>query len=424
MGMVRRASVLLVVLLLSGCWLQPGFGPERQSSNPFETMLTPANVADVDQAWSAPVNLVSGGQPLVTGTGVYVAGAATVAGQNVLAVRAFAPGSGAPLWSRDLPLDPTLGRGALLSVAQGGVLAVRTGVAGTGLTAFDTLDPATGAVVATESEPGFLDPAGVAVADDVIAYRALRIGAPSSWQLVVRDRDTFDQLWTIPIGSFSLGANDPPIVDGDRLYLQDQGAIHAFAAGGCGAPTCDPLWTTPVPPLGDGLIVSGRMVTVTDDDGHVIVRRDWHDDRDTRHGTDVVALTSDGVPDWVLPLQDLFGLAVAGDTVCAVGTDAETPAEGQSATLLVRSGGSTWRADEPLLAGTPVVAGGVVYVEAADDLRAFAAGGCGAPTCSGLTTIDNGPGTGGLFGSSVTFGTLFVNKAGPNGQLIAFRPSA
>jgi hypothetical protein len=132
MGMLRRASVLLVVLLLSGCWLQPGFGPERQSSNPFETTLTPANVAGVDQAWSAPVNLVSGGQPLVTGTGVYVAGAAMAAGQNVLAVRAFAPGSGAPLWSRDLPLDPTLGRGALVSVAKGGVLTVRIGVPETG----------------------------------------------------------------------------------------------------------------------------------------------------------------------------------------------------------------------------------------------------------------------------------------------------
>jgi hypothetical protein len=309
--------------------------------------------------------LVSGGQPLVTGTGVYVAGAAMAAGQNVLAVRAFAPGSGAPLWSRDLPLDPTLGRGALVSVAKGGVLTVRIGVPETGGTAFDTLDPATGAIVATESEPGFLDPTGVAVADDVIAYRALRIGAP----------------------------------------------------------TCDPLWTTPVPPLGDGLIVSGRMVSVTDD-GHVLVRRDWHDDRDIQHGTDVVALTSDGVPYWVLRMQDLSGLAVAGDTVYAVGTDAATPADGLSATLLVRSGGSTWRADEPLLGGTPVVAGGVVYVEAANDLRALAADGCGAPTCSGLTTIDTGPGLGGLYGSSVTFGTLLVNKAGPDGRLIAFRPPA
>jgi hypothetical protein len=54
MGMLRRASVLLVVLLLSGCWLQPGFGPERQSSNPFETTLTPANVAGVDQAGRRP----------------------------------------------------------------------------------------------------------------------------------------------------------------------------------------------------------------------------------------------------------------------------------------------------------------------------------------------------------------------------------
>jgi hypothetical protein len=38
-GRVWPAATLAIVGL-SGCWLQPGYGPERRNHNPFEQSLT------------------------------------------------------------------------------------------------------------------------------------------------------------------------------------------------------------------------------------------------------------------------------------------------------------------------------------------------------------------------------------------------
>jgi hypothetical protein len=46
--------------------------------------------------------------------------------------------------------------------------------------------------------------------------------------------------------------------------------------------------------------------------------------------------------------------------------------------------------------------------------------GCGDPVCTELMTYDL-DGTGGIDGMSVGNGTLFVNKAGPDGGLYALR---
>jgi hypothetical protein len=51
-------------MVVSGCWLQPGYGPDRQNFNPFESHLTEANAATLQQVWSTPWDV--GGQPLVT----------------------------------------------------------------------------------------------------------------------------------------------------------------------------------------------------------------------------------------------------------------------------------------------------------------------------------------------------------------------
>ena len=56
------------------------------------------------------------------------------------------------------------------------------------------------------------------------------------------------------------------------------------------------------------------------------------------------------------------------------------------------------------------------------DVAVFDADGCGAPNCSSISVVDLGSGTGGLNGMSVAAGTLYVNKAGPGGQVTAFRP--
>ena len=53
-SVVRSAAVLVVLSVsLSGCWLQPGFGPEHQRWNRFEDQLAAADVASLHQVWVA-----------------------------------------------------------------------------------------------------------------------------------------------------------------------------------------------------------------------------------------------------------------------------------------------------------------------------------------------------------------------------------
>jgi hypothetical protein len=262
----------------------------------------------------------------------------------------------------------------------------------------------------------------VAVDDDVIAYRTVDLFS-STYHLVVRSRDTFDVLWTAPIQPPALNVSDPVLIAGGRVYLRDGTSnapvVSAYDVDGCGAATCAPVMTAPVPPPASAVDSLDAQLLAVTDDGDVLLRRSWSTSRGVDFGNDLVALTSAGALDWALSMSQLDGVATAGDTVFAVGVDRATPS-GPS-TLFARSDSSTWRADVAVF-GTPMAAGGLVYAEGGTGVRAFAADGCGAAICSEVAQIDDGPGLGSLYGMSVTAGTLFVNKAGPGGQLIAFRP--
>jgi hypothetical protein len=406
---MRRASVLLVVLALSGCWLQPGFGPERQNSNPFESSLTEANVASLQPAWSSPMDF--GSQPLVTPEAVYAGSVFPNGSGRSLFVRAVARESGATLWQRELPVETTFGFGGVLSVADGQVLTARlTPTIGT---MFEALDPATGATVTTVAEPKPFDPAAVAVTNEVIAYRR---GIGPAAELVVRRRSSFEVLWTGPVGAFSVGQDDPVIVAGGHVYLREESpsgpAILTYAVAACGTATCGPTTAMAVPPPPPGFAsFSAKLLAVTDD-GHILIRRSSAGDRGLDPRTDLVALTSDGTLDWTIHMTQMEGVAAAGDAVFAVGADEA------GGGLFVHDGSSTWRS-EGAVAGKPIAAGGLVYAGE----HVFDADGCGSATCSELTTIDLGPGTGGLYGMSVAAGTLFVSRAGPGGSLTAFTPT-
>lgn len=427
---LSRALVLALVLLVSGCWLQPGFGPARQNSNPFERGITEASVANLAPAWSVPSDLGSSGQPLATRNRVFHGGVRTVGGQRMFTVRAVDRSSGAVVWERDLyDVSDLSSSAAMLAVADDEVL-----TAGGGPSRFDRLDAATGATIETVQTTDIVDANSIAVNGSLIAHRAYNF-SENVFSLVVRNRDTFEVMWTASTQRFTLGSGPLLIADG-RIYLQDgcisscrmqdtEGAgapvVSAYPAKGCGAESCEPTMTAPVP-LPDLWFdyLTVRLLAVTND-GDLLLERTWGQDRSGLHRDDLVALTSNGTHDWTLSLQGLGGVAVSDDTVFAVGRD-----ESNGPTLFARSDSSMWRVDGGSGLGDPMVAGGLVYVGSGNDILVYSAGGCGAPSCDGeeVAVIDTGPGTGGIYGMSVSLGTLFVNKAGPDGQLIAYTPAS
>jgi outer membrane protein assembly factor BamB len=404
--------------------LQPGYGPERQNANPLETRLTVANVATVHRAWATPWD--TGGHPLVTASTIYTGGLRSSGSQVFFTVRAAARRSGAPLWQRDLAPAlvsfPPDAAGVLLSAGDGELLTARP--PGT----FEKLDPATGATTAKLTLPSlrFVSPAAVAVDDDVIAYRETNIGNLET-TLVVRRRDTFAVLWTAPLDRFApIGTDDPVLIAGGRIYVHDDAddsgrspALKVYDAEGCRAPTCSPVSSTRLPPPPPNHIVDGVQLLTVTDDGHALLRQTSATDRGLDGHADLVALSRSGTADWTMSLAELTGVAVAGDTVFAVGSaDPEAPATRLYAAR-AGTGAPLWQSDDEVVPSTPLEAGGLVYV----DGTVFAAGGCGDPTCPEVTSVDFGSGLGSLYGESVTAGTLYANQAGPDGHLFAFQPA-
>ena len=430
----RVCAVLVVVLSLSGCWLQPGYGPERQNFNPFETGLTEANVDDLALAWSRPREAppVVEQQPLATGSTVFAASPRDVGGQRLLTVDAVDMASGEARWRRDLPMPSFGGAGEILSVADGQVLVLLGAFANA---QFTVLDADTGTTVATATAAATDSVSGgrwAVAGHDVVAHLAHTStpGVGLTTRLVVRDRSTLDVLWeTATLGSFP--TLDSILIAGERILVGGQASILSFEVDGCGAAVCSATSTTPIPPLPAGAMPGDVVVLAASDDGTVFLRRPWSTDTPTLWGIDLVAVPIDGGAGWSTKFDStasfVEGIAVAGDTVFVIGDDAVATDQNSLLALDAASGAVRWRADVPSLHDRPVVAGGLVYAEQTTtgnaDVAVFDAGGCGAPDCTELLTLDTGPGTGGIYSLSVSAGTLLVDKAGPGAELQAYRPS-
>lgn len=92
--------VVALVLAAAGCWRQPGFGPLRQGWNPVDGGLDAANVATLEEAWTAHVG--DGGirsDPVVSGVGyVHVS--------DERGAYAFRAATGQQVWRTDVvPAD-------------------------------------------------------------------------------------------------------------------------------------------------------------------------------------------------------------------------------------------------------------------------------------------------------------------------------
>jgi outer membrane protein assembly factor BamB len=383
----RRLPHLVAVVAMavtSGCWLQIGAGGGHTRANPTETTLTAATVAGLHQVWSVDVGgtaseaIVSQGRVFTTWTNT-----------NATGVQAVALADGARLWSHTL-LGGVAGPGAIVlgtpvtlvgDQLWGGHLGAVDIAPGPGdHCAFgaDILDPATGAGGGSGDFPS-----GAASANGIVARTLLHFTPPcpnggSNFVLDVQVSPPGGPATQWRSAGFGITSGDlVPTVTGDRVLLTHGTTLDAYAATGCGAATCAPVWTFTSPTTA----VSNAMAGPT---GPIYVTAE----------SSLLALDrATGAELWRAPLGADFsgGLALAGGTVYAV-----AGAIGGSPSLLAFAAGGCgaptcapqWTAALP---GTglraPAVGGDVVYTSTTTGVHAFAAGGCGAATCPALTSV-------------------------------------
>jgi len=259
----RLAGLAVVALAAAGCWPQQGGTSENQNANLIENALTPATVADLTQAWTAPgvLDAVVGNQVL----GADASGITHEGFDSFARLRSLDTGTGAEQWAQQLlppggttfpPTgffaaaigDPATVQGSRVMVGiEGGLVVGGQGpncVAATVSAALDASDAPTfvdtagmwspnvpfGSRRATETR-GFAPPPGGAQPEQCTA-------GPGTLEVREDDATTrTDPVWSAPGG-------DRPVVTGDQLVVASGSTVRSFVASGCGAATCDPVWST------------------------------------------------------------------------------------------------------------------------------------------------------------------------------------
>jgi outer membrane protein assembly factor BamB len=411
---VQAAGVLAIGLLLSGCWAQVGFGPERQRSNPNEQSLTADNVSSLQQAWF--VDLATDDEPIVSDGRVFV-GHGT---PSTYAVRALDVATGATAWDYD-----DIGGAAPgftvdappVSVASGQVWASYEA----GNPALNRcggvqlrIDPVDGSAARQPGRVGYPPvEADGALAQVVTEITTSPNCGGESRMLHVTPRS--GPAWTYPIDDERPAGL--PVITGQQVIFSVGADVLAFPLDGCGAATCAPTWTADL----DGpneqaraieqlVVGSGKVFAVTSDP--------------ESHRAVLIALNLDGTLAWNAEVGGSDGrLALAGDRLFLVNTGtggllntlqafpASGCAGGQGCTPV-------WTAEIGVasLGEGPVVAGGVVYVGRSGSVVAYPVDGCGSELCSPITFFDVG---GDPQGMSVSDGRLFVTTGS---RLVAFAP--
>ena len=392
--MRRRLMVPVVVLVasmaLASCdWVQPGFDTSRSNYNAGETTIGVANVADLEEEWSATLDPASAGvDPLRIGNRLLVV--ANGEEGNGSAVIALDATTGDELWRVDFgglgdPEYPS----PILGITTWRTTVVVTRLAGQDPGGIVNLDVATGAQLLSYGEgDGYNDPivkdgtlyvgyvdfgsslsAGMAAFDVASGQQVMRSvgGLPEPRRVARAFEDVFvgagsrlEAYWAVIGGGDPCGPADDqctprwtgdlggsgatmPAVDGQYVYVgSSDGTLSVFWPHGCqGEPagsTCEPVWTSDT----GGTLAAGAAVGAG---GAFLL---------TVEGTLVA-----------------YDTAQCGPPTCAPAWTAAAGGAGSS--------------------GTPALANGVVYVPGGDGrLRAFDAAGCGAPTCTPLWSVDLG----------------------------------
>jgi PQQ-like domain len=276
-------GLVVAVLALAGCWPQAGGTPDNQNANLIEDTLTPDTVADLTQIWTAPgvLDAVVGNQVL----GADASGLSHQGFDSFARLRSLDAGTGAEQWSRQLlppPVtfpptgffgaavgDPATVQGNRVMVGVYGTLVV----GGMGPTCTDFTMSAT---LDDSAAPGFVGttgmwspnvPFGGRRATETRGFSAPPGGAQPQQcafgpgTLEVRQDDATaptDPIWSAPGG-------DRPVVTGDQLLVASGSTVRSFVASGCGAATCDPVWSTDLGvPVADMTVgTQGRLYALT-----------------------------------------------------------------------------------------------------------------------------------------------------------------
>lgn len=371
-GRARRrlvACALVVGWTATACWGQVGGNAANQYASTDETRITPATVASLASAWSAP-----GAADIVWGN--------QVIGLDGGQIRSIAASSGAFQWSHTTSGGPFPQFTTVTGVAGPTVIgdevwaAMRlsvlspTGGACTGVNV--RLDLATGAELTPvlPATSGAIVPFGDAVAAYAQDFQFSQGSGCTSTAspLTVHDSTTGVARWT------GEGGGRPAVI-GDKLLSPAGRTVQAYTAAGCGAPTCAPVWTAALPGGASQLSAAGAYayVLVPFSTPATLVALD--------RATGAVAWTATFPNLWPGSMTLASGrVHVVGDgtlsTFDAAGCGAPTCAPAWTAHL----GGPA--------AGPAISGGGVVYQGMTDGrVLAFDAAGCGATTCTPLATV-------------------------------------
>lgn len=427
---MKKIALALPVLLLalSGCWPQVGFGPEHQRSNPNETTITRANVTRLREAWSVDAH-GQVAEPVTSADTVYVTDT-TLSPISQVKVRALRLTTGATAWERTLfsntgddhltlSLDgaPATMSGADLST---GWWTVQQPLGPAWCRGEQVrLDPASGAVRATQ---GDVVSSGPVTAGDVVAQVEQPITGTrpnpcvrGPIRLSVRNTATGAAWSFVPPGG-TLSMFRPTIHDG-RILVASDATLYAFPATGCGAGTCEPLWSTnfEVPTHEGTRIVDTPVVGPA---GQVFVATS--PGRLGGGGVQAVDAAT-GAVSWFAPGNPRTGGSLAyADGVVYEGADDALYAYRASGCGSPTCNTALWRGHvDGLVSSAPVIAGGVAYVAGTADVYAFDSRGCGGSQCGALTVVGgSSPDT--IMYLSVSQGRLFAVTPA---KLIAFAPS-
>jgi len=248
------------------------------STNPGETTITAANAGKVTTAWTSALASAQPYAPMVLGGVVY-----RVIGMTEGRFVASSPRTGATLWSLNLPTGVQYGYG--MDATTGKVLVAFRGTSGAGgVLAVDTANrrvlwrsylPVATITGDGDDYPGIPSTDGTNVylggaSRAINAYRLADGKRVWSVPLAINSNGTITQvdgtvtggglLYTSGQGGViayrnstgarvwrsTLGTTGRPVLAGGRVLVNtgNGSGVQAFAAAGCGAATCAPVWTS------------------------------------------------------------------------------------------------------------------------------------------------------------------------------------